>query len=88
MCNAPWNIDRESFIAFMRNECDQVRQERDLAKHDRPEVPDGKLLIVARVPRYLPEGVDFDALSVSGVHDVDAVQTIGRIMRRGVSPDR
>ncbi len=59
--NAPWTIDRESFIAFMRGECDQERQERGLAKDDRPDVPDPELIIVARVPRYLPEGVDFGA---------------------------
>ena len=92
--NAPWTIDRASFIASMRDERDNVRQGHDLAKRDRREVSDGTLLIVARPDRCLPEGVDFDILSITR-HDtyadqtgVYAGQTIGRIMRRGMSPDR
>ena len=92
--NAPWTIDRASFIAFMRDERDNVRQGHDLAKRNRPEVSDGTLLVVARLTRCLPEGVDFDILSLTR-HDtyadqtgVYANQTIGRIMRRGMSPDQ
>jgi hypothetical protein len=92
--NAPWTIDRASFIASMRDERDHARHGRDLAERDRREVSDGTLLIVARLTRCLPEGVDFDILSLTR-HDryadqtgVYADQTIGRIMRRGVSPDR
>ena len=92
--NAPWTIDRESFIASMRDGRDHVRQGRDLAKRDRREVPDGSLLIVARLGRYLPEGIDFDIVSLTR-HDlyadqtgVHAGQTIGRVMRHGVYPDR
>lgn len=92
--NAPWTIDRASFIAFMRDERDNVRQGHDLAKRNRPEVSDGTLLVVARLTRCLPEGVDFDILSLTR-HDTYADQTgayanqtIGRIMRRGMSPDQ
>jgi hypothetical protein len=64
--NAPWSIDRESFIAFMRDDCDQQRQRCDLAKRDQDGAPDGTLLVLACLPRFLPEGCDLNILKLSG----------------------
>jgi hypothetical protein len=64
--NAPWLIDRASFIACMCDESDEPRQERDLTNRDQREVRHG--ILRGRLARYLPEGFDFELVSV-GVFD-------------------
>ena len=88
--NAPWSIDRESFIAFLRNEPDQQRQRCDLANCDQREAPDGTVLVLARLPRFQVRGVDLEVLSITrhGVSpDLKYHNLMGRV-RRGASPDR
>jgi hypothetical protein len=50
--NAPWSIDRASFIEFMRN---QQRQRSDPAKCDQRKAQDGILLVHACFPLNLPD---------------------------------
>lgn len=76
--NAPWSIDYESFIACMCNERDEPRQRRDLAKRDQREASDGTLLV--ELPRCLPEGLDFNVLSLT-VYSVWAELTIHSVMQ-------
>jgi hypothetical protein len=83
--NAQWSIDQQSFIVCMRDERDEPRQEHDLAKDDQRKVRYGTALM--ELPRCLPEGFDFNLLSVT-VYGVLANLTIHSVMRRGASIDQ
>jgi hypothetical protein len=53
--NSSWSIDRESFIACLRNEHDQPSEARDLAKR--------YSLLLAALPRILP-GCTYDVFPI------------------------